>query len=54
MNTRVDDMNKPERVLTPEEVASRSKGNIRLAIVLALVALAFFGSAWFLDISTDV
>jgi len=38
-------------VLTPEEVASRSKSNIRIAIILALVAVAFFISAWFIDIS---
>ncbi len=39
------------RVLTPDEVASRSKSNVRLAVILALVAVAFFVSAWFIDIS---
>lgn len=43
--------NEPKRVLTPDEVASRSSSNIRLAIILALVAVAFFVSAWFIDIT---
>jgi len=39
------------RVLTPEEVKARSKSNIRLAVILGVVAIAFFVSAWFIDIA---
>lgn len=43
--------NTEQRVLTSEEVKSRSKSNIVLAVVLGLVALAFFVSALFIDIA---
>ena len=43
--------NTPRRILTPDEVKSRSKTNVRLAWILGLIAVAFFVSAWFIEIT---